>query len=466
MRELVKELKSGELLPSEHLEEVIEKIEEREPRLNAFISLDVEGARERAKELDKLVRSGRASGLLFGLVLAVKDNIAVEGMRLTCASRMLENYVSPFSATAVERLVREGAIVIGKTNMDEFACGSSGETSYFGPTRNPWDEERVPGGSSSGSAVAVAAGMSDLSLGSDTGGSIRNPASFTGVFGFKPTYNLVSRYGLVDLAMSLDVIGPFSPDADGIALSMEVMAGPDGRDAGVQRSLSFLETFDAFDPEGVRVGWGEGFLEGVEEPVRRHFERFLNVLDSIGAELVELRVPPMEKVWPLYYLIMYPEFASAMQRYNGLTYGLRGEGSNLYEVIADARGKGFGREVKRRIILGTYLSMERYEKSFHERGVKLRRGLRAEVKKLFEEVDFLTSPTVPFLPFRLGERLDDPVKMYAADALTVLANLTGIPAINVPFGREGRLPVGMQLMGRWFEDDRLVAMARFLEGRG
>ena len=465
MMDLVERMRSGELLPSEHLEEVLERVREKEPVLNAFITLDEEGARKRAKELDRLAGKN-PRGRLFGVVVAIKDNIAVRGLRLTCASRMLENFVSPYDATVVERLKQEGAIIIGKTNMDEFACGSSGETSYFGPTKNPWDTERVPGGSSSGSAVAVASGMADLSLGSDTGGSIRNPASFTGVFGFKPTYNLVSRYGLVDLAMSLDVIGPLSRDSEGIALAMDVMNGPDGRDAGVQRRIDFLSTYERFDPEGVRVGWGEGFLVGVEEPVRRHFERFLDALDSVGAELVELKVPEMDRVWPLYYLIMYPEFASAMQRYDGLKYGFRGEGISLEEVVSSARGAAFGREVKRRIILGTYLSMEKYEKSFHELAIRLRRGLRHEVKKMLETVDFLASPTVPFLPFKLGERLDDPVKMYSADALTVLANLTGIPAINIPFGFENGLPVGMQLMGRWFKDDRVVAMARYLEGKG
>ena len=465
MMDLIERMKSGELLPSEHLEEILETIKEKEPILNAFITLDEEGARRQAKELDK--HAGKdPRGRLFGVVIAIKDNIAVRGLRLTCASKMLENFVSPYDATVVERLRKEGAIIIGKTNMDEFACGSSGETSYFGPTRNPWDIQRVPGGSSSGSAVAVASGMSDLALGSDTGGSIRNPASFTGVFGFKPTYNLVSRYGLVDLAMSLDVIGPFSRDSEGIAVVMDIINGPDGRDAGVQRRLDFLSTYENFDPEGVKVGWGEGFLLGVEEPVRRRFERFLNVLDSLGAELFELKVPEMNKVWPLYYLIMYPEFASAMQRYDGLKYGFRGSGNSLDEVISSARGSAFGREVKRRIILGTYLSMEKYEKSFHELAIRLRRGLRYEVKKLFDSVDFLVSPTVPFLPFKLGERLDDPVKMYSADALTVLANLTGIPAINVPFGFEEGLPVGMQIIGRWFEDDRVVAMAKHLEGKG
>lgn len=461
MRELVEKIKNGDLLPSEHLEEIIEIIEEKEPTLKAYITLDFEGARKRAKELDKKVKEGDTNGLLFGLVVAVKDNLATKGLPLTCASAMLKNYVAPYDATAVERIKREGAIIIGKTNMDEFACGSSGETSHFGPTRNPHDPERVPGGSSSGSAVAVAAGMADLSLGSDTGGSIRNPASFTGIFGIKPSYGLVSRYGLVDLAMSLDTVGGFSPDADGIALLMEAIQGPDGRDDTVRLRLSFLKTFE----EGVegKIGYDPSVEEVVDGSVAQTYRRFINEVEKKGFEVVEINLPPFDKIWPLYYFIIYPEFASAMQRFTGLTYGERGSGEKLYEVISSARRAYLGKEVKRRIILGTYLSMAKYELSLYNKAVKLRNGLRAEIKKIFEKVDFLVTPTVPFLPFKIGERIDDPLKMYAADALTVLANLTGIPALNVPYGYKENIPIGIQIMGRWYEDDKVVALAGMIK---
>jgi len=403
------------------------------------------------------VKKGESGGLLFGLVVAVKDNLAVKGMPLTCASSMLKNFVAPYDATAVERVKKEGAIIIGKTNMDEFACGSSGETSFFGPTKNPYDTERVPGGSSSGSAVAVAAGMSDLSLGSDTGGSIRNPASFTGVFGMKPTYGLVSRYGLVDLAMSLDTVGGFSREAEGIALLMEAIQGPDGRDDTVRRRLNFIGALE----EGVegRVGYDPGVEGVVEGAVARTYRKFIRDVERKGLEVVEVKLPPFDKIWPLYYFIIYPEFASAMQRYTGLTYGQRGVGTTLDDVISSSRGAHLGREVKRRIVLGTYLSMAKYELSLYRRAKQLRNSLRGEIRRLFEQVDFIVTPTVPFLPFKIGERIDDPLKMYAADALTVLANLTGIPAINIPYGWSGGLPIGVQLMGRWYEDHKLVALA-------
>ncbi len=435
----------------EHLEEKLAIIREKNPILNAFISVYEDYAREQAKK--------NIEGPLSGMVFGIKDNIAVKGMKLTCASSILRDYVSPFSATVVERLERAGAIIVGKTNMDEFACGSSGETSYFGPTRNPHDLERVPGGSSSGSAVAVAADMVDASLGSDTGGSIRNPASFTGIYGFKPTYNLVSRYGLVDLAMSLDTIGPFAKDVDTLIAIMDVINGPDGRDAGVKRRLNFRETANNMKIDGIRVGWSEEFLIGVDEPIERAYNRFVDEISS-HVDIVEVKLPPIHKIWPLYYLIVYPEFASAMQRYNGLVFGEREDGDSLYNVVANTRGRHLGKEVKRRIILGTYLSMEKYEKSFHEKALRLREQLTCSMKKVFKEVDFLLSPTVPFLPFKLGERINDPVKMYASDALTVLANLVGIPALNVPWDREGNLPIGMQIMGRWFEDDKLLAFTR------
>ncbi len=451
-------LRSGELTPTEHLEEVIKNIEKREKELNAFITLDIEGAFEKAKELDRMVEEGRIEGRLFGLVFAVKDNIAVKDMKLTCASGILKDYVSPYDATVVERIKKENAIIIGKTNLDEFACGSSGETSYFGPTKNPYDTERVPGGSSSGSAVAVAAGMADVSLGSDTGGSIRNPASFTGVYGFKPTYGLVSRYGLVDLAMSLDVIGPLSTSIDLIIETMDVINGPDGRDDTVKRKLNLKETINI---DNIAVGFNEEFLHPAEEHVQRVTRSFIKELDKKGVEVVEIEFPPIENIWPLYYLIMYPEFASAMQRYNGLVYGSRKEEGGLYDTVAASRTEYLGKEVKRRIILGTYLSMEKYEKSFHELGVRLKRGLTYHMKQIFEQVDFIVTPTVPFLPFKLGERLDDPVKMYASDAYTVLANLTGIPAVNIPYSFVDGLPVGTQLMGSWYDDVRMLHFVRW-----
>ncbi len=460
IEELLRKLRSGEITPTEHVETIIEAIEEKDEKINAFISTDFEAARKRAKELEKDEKKGK----LYGLVFAVKDNIAVKGFRMTCASKMLANYHPPYNATVVERILREGAIIIGKTNMDEFACGSSGETSAFGPTRNPRDLERVPGGSSSGSAAAVAAGLADLSLASDTGGSIRNPASFCGVFGLKPTYGLVSRYGLADLAMSLDVIGPIAPDVYGLAITLEVIAGKDPKD--VRTSHAKLDVYSSFIPiEHVRVGYSESLFEGAENGVVKWTKRALDRLEKEGAEIVEVTLPSPWDTFPAYYLVMYPEFASAMQKFDGLKYGnVWEENGDLYGVIAKERGKLFGREVKRRILFGTLISMKEYVGKWYTLAKRAVAKLRHEYFRVFEEVDIIVSPTVPYLPFKLGERINDPVAMYMSDALTVTANLLGVPALNVPYGKEGHLPVGIQLMGRKFEERLLLSAAKVLEG--
>ncbi len=451
---MLEELRSGSITPSEHLEALLETLEEREREVNAFIYLDIEGARERARELDKLVKERELP--LPGLVMGIKDNIAVKGMPLTCGSSILKGYTSPYSATVVERLLGGGVVILGKNNMDEFACGSSGETSHYGPTRNPWDLERVPGGSSSGSAAAVAAGMVDASLGSDTGGSIRNPASFTGIWGFKPSYGVVSRYGLVDLAMSLDVIGPLAGDVKTIAATMDVIKGPDGKDATVVRELPSFEEALEEDIE-VRIGISPLFLEGVSEEVEGVYHSFLKRVER-RYDVREVEIPPPRKTFPLYYLTMYPEFASAMQRYTGWVYGKREEGE-LEESAVRSRTRNLGREVKRRIIMGTYLSMEKYDLSVYRKAQSMRRWLKKEYDRVLREVDMLLLPVVPFLPFRLGERIKDPVAMYMSDVLTVTANLIGVPAIAFPAGTAKGLPVGLQLMGRMFEDHIVVSVA-------
>jgi aspartyl-tRNA(Asn)/glutamyl-tRNA(Gln) amidotransferase subunit A len=351
--------------------------------------------------------------------------------------------------------------------MDEFACGSSGETSYFGPTRNARNPEYVPGGSSSGAGAAVAAGMVDLALGSDTGGSIRNPSSFNGVVGLKPTYGLVSRYGLADLAMSLDVPGPIAPDAYGIALAMDVIHGYDSKDrVTTHKRLSFLDTLDRFEPEKAKVGVSDSLLNGVDEPVRKTVEHFVDFLESKGAEIVEVELPDIWAAFPTYYLIMYPEFASAMQKFDGIRYGHRVDSEDLYEMVARSRAEGFGKEIKRRIIMGTYVSMAEHSGRWYTLALKARATLQRMFENAFKSADFIVSPTVPTLPFKLGERINDPVKMYMSDALTVPANLTGIPAISFPGGLKGDLPIGVQLMGPRYADALLVSVVRFFEKEG
>ncbi|HID08768.1 TPA: Asp-tRNA(Asn)/Glu-tRNA(Gln) amidotransferase subunit GatA [Candidatus Micrarchaeota archaeon] len=466
IEELVERIRSGEILPSEHLEEKIEVLEEREGELNAFITKTVELAREQAKRADRLVKEGKG-GAFYGIVWGIKDNFALKGVRMTCASKMLENYVPPYTATAVEKVLQNNGVILGKLNMDEFACGSSGETSYFGPTRNPHDPERVPGGSSSGAGAAVAAGMVDLALGSDTGGSIRNPASFNGVVGLKPTYGLISRYGLVDLAMSLDVPGPLAPDSYGVALAMDVLHGYDPRDrTTVRRRLDFVAVLDSFDPDRIRIGFSEALLDGVEEPVRRAVLHALRFFEQKGVEVVDVDLPDIWVAFPTYYLVMYPEFASAMQKFDGILYGHRVDAPTLYELVSRGRAEGFGKEIKRRVILGTYISMAENVGRWYTLALKARRTLQETFDRAFQQADMIISPTVPFLPFPLGSRIDDPIKMYMSDALTVPANLTGIPAISFPGGWKDRLPIGVQLMGPKYSDPLLVSAVRFFEREG
>jgi len=465
IEETLERIRNGEILPSEHLEEKIEIIEKREWELNAFITKTIDLAREQAKKIDRLVKEGKGEAF-YGLVWGIKDNFALKGVRMTCGSRMLENYVPPYTATPVEKILENNGVIVGKLNMDEFACGSSGETSYFGPTKNARDPEYVPGGSSSGAGAAVAAGMVDLALGSDTGGSIRNPASFNGVVGLKPTYGLVSRYGLADLAMSLDVPGPLAPDAYGIALAMEVLQGFDPRDRVTgKRRLNFMDTLDAFEPDSVKIGISEALLDGADEPVRKTVEYTVGFFEKKGAEIVEIDLPNIWAAFPTYYLVMYPEFASAMQKFDGIKYGHRADGNTLTELVARSRGEGFGKEIKRRVIMGTFISMAK-NAEWYDLALRARATLLQMFRKAFEKVDMIISPTVPTLPFKLGERINDPVKMYMADALTVPANLTGIPAISFPAGWKGRLPIGVQLMGPKYSDPLLVSAVRFFEKEG
>ncbi len=454
IEEIIQRLRAGEITAEEHVQERMEIIGRREPDINAFITV-----------LDTPRVEGE--GVLSGIVFGIKDNFAVKGVRMTCGSRMLENYVAPFDATVVERILRAGGVIVGKNNMDEFAAGSSGETSAFGPTRNPHDLERVPGGSSSGSAATVAAGMVDIAIASDTGGSIRNPASFCGVVGLKPTYGLVSRYGLVDLAMSLDSPGPIAPDAYGIALAMDVIAGHDPRDPVTTRKrLRFLERLDSFDPEGTRIAVSESLFEGVEGDVVRVTRRAIRFFEEKGAEIVDVDLPSIWSAFPTYYLVMYPEFASAMQKFDGLKYGHHVDAEDLYTAVAQARAEALGAEVKRRIILGTYISMAEVSKKWYTLAQRARRAIINMFDSVFEKADVLMAPTVPFLPFKIGERIDDPVKMYMSDALTVPANLAGIPAISFPAGSARGLPVGVQIMGPKYSDPLLVSMVRFFEKEG
>ncbi len=447
IKEKLEKIKNQELTAKENVENFLAKIEENDDEINAFIEINPK-AIEDAKKIDERIKNGE-NLRLGGLVFAIKSNINVKGLRATCASKTLENYVSTYDATVIERLKREGAIIIGMTNMDEFACGSSGETSYFGPTLNPRAKDRIPGGSSSGSAAAVASGMCDVALGSDTGGSIRNPASHCGVFGLKPTYGLVSRYGLIDLAMSLDQIGPLASDVYGIALTLEVIGGHDIRDC---TTLRYKPRYELNGIEGYTIAYAKEFEEICDRKIYEEFLKGLRFLEDKGARIVEISLPNLEKGLPAYYLINFVEFFSATRKFDGRRYGYR-----IEEVC--------GKEVLRRIMLGKYISQKEYSGKYYKKALRFRNLIRAEILKALEGVDLIASPVTPKLPHKLGEEIE-PLEMYKYDVLTVIANLAGIPAGVAPLAKINNIPVGIQFQAKPLEEQKILNAMHVMEVLG
>ncbi|TKX63836.1 Asp-tRNA(Asn)/Glu-tRNA(Gln) amidotransferase subunit GatA [Halorubrum sp. ASP1] len=415
-----------------------------------------------------------ADGPLAGKTVAVKDNISTEGIRTTCGSEMLADYVPPYSATVVDRLTEAGATVVGKTNMDEFGMGTTTETSAFGPTRNPVDTDRVPGGSSGGSAAAVAAGEADVALGSDTGGSVRCPAAFCGVVGIKPTYGLVSRYGLIAYANSLEQIGPIADTVEEAAAALDVIAGDDPND-GTTRDLREVEGADPDasyaaaadgDVAGLTVGVPTELFEGADERVVETVEAAIDDLEAQGAETTEISLPSVEHAVQAYYVIAMAEASSNLARFDGVRYGHRSDADgNWNESFAETREEGFGAEVKRRILLGTYALSAGYHDKYYEKAQDARAWVRRDFEDAFDDVDVIASPTMPVLPFELGESLDDPLRMYLADANTTPVNLANLPAISVPAGEADGLPVGLQLVGPKFGEEAIVRAASAVEVR-
>ena len=452
---------SGELSAVEIVDAFLTRIEQAEPTLGAFLTVTADQARERARKLDSW-RKGAADsmGPMAGVPVAIKDNMCTLGVRTTCASKILHNFVPEFDATAVSRLVGSGAIVIGKANLDEFAMGSSTENSGFQVTRNPWDRERVPGGSSGGSAVAVAASLAPVALGSDTGGSIRQPASFSGVTGLKPTYGRVSRYGLIAFASSLDQIGPFAHDVADVARVLGVMAGRDRRDSTsadvpVPDYLAGLAGDGSL--KGLRLGVpAEYFAPGTDPGVKAVLDAAIAQLQDLGATVDECSLPHTEYALSAYYIIAPAEASSNLARFDGVRYGLRAGGyRNLLEMYGKTRDEGFGPEVKRRIMLGTYALSAGYYDAYYLKALKVRTLVKRDFDAAFERFDALVTPTSPIPPFKLGERLDDPLTMYQADVCTIPVNLAGLPGLVVPAGFSEGLPVGMQLIAKPFAEDTL-----------
>ncbi|HXG37491.1 MAG TPA: Asp-tRNA(Asn)/Glu-tRNA(Gln) amidotransferase subunit GatA [Bacteroidota bacterium] len=434
--------------------------------LNAFLSVFSEKALEQARAVDRKLAAGSA-GSLAGMVVSVKDVIAMKGERVTCGSKILEHFVSPYTATSIQRLIDADAVIIGKTNMDEFAMGSSTENSAFGRVKLPQDESRVPGGSSGGSAVAVAAGMSTTALGTDTGGSIRQPAAFTGVVGLKPTYGRVSRYGLVAFASSFDQIGPFALCVKDAAQVLNVIAGHDEKDSTsadvpVPNYVAALTK----DVKGLKVGIPkEYFGEALDNEIRSAIEKKIDLLRSHGAVVEEVSLPHTEYTIATYYILATAEASSNLARYDGARYGYRAKGvRDLAEMYTRSRSEGFGAEVKRRIMLGTYVLSAGYYDAYYRKGQKVRRLIQEDFFNAFKKVDCLITPTSPTTAFKAGEKVDDPLQMYLSDIYTTSANLAGIPGISIPCGtdRQG-LPIGLQILGKQFDEATILKVADFLE---
>ncbi|MDI6859787.1 MAG: Asp-tRNA(Asn)/Glu-tRNA(Gln) amidotransferase subunit GatA [Methanocellales archaeon] len=455
IREMVKSGKSVE----EVIQSLFDKIERS--KLNAFITLAKEQALEEARRVDK----HGAKGMLGAIPIAIKDCISTRGIQTTCGSKILEGYVPPYDAHVIERLKADGAIIIGKTNMDEFAMGSSTETSYFGPTRNPCDLSRVPGGSSGGSAAAVAGGEVPIALGSDTGGSVRCPASFCGVVGLKPTYGLVSRYGLIAYANSLEQIGPFARNVKDVALLLDVIAGYDPRDStSMDKKCEYTKELRD-DVSDVKIGVPKEFFgEGIDEDVEKAVWSGIKVLEDLGASYTEISLPHTKYSLAAYYIIAMSEASSNLARFDGLRYGLRlGKDKDWHTTFSEIRANGFGEEVKRRILLGTYALSAGYYGRYYLKALKVRTLVKRDFEVALKDTSVLITPTMPFPAFKIGEKIGDPLALYLADVNTVPINLAGVPSISVPCGFVGKLPIGMQIIGRHFDEATILRTAHAFE---
>jgi len=457
LREL---LKKGEVSPKEVLESFYDRFNQTEDKVKAFITPLYEKAIQEAENLNDRELP------LFGIPVAVKDNILVEGEKTTCASKILENFIAPYDATVIEKLKKAGALIIGKTNLDEFAMGSSTEYSAFFQTRNPWDTNRVPGGSSGGSAASVAVLSAPVALGSDTGGSIRQPASFCGVIGIKPTYGRVSRYGLVAFASSLDQIGVFGRRTEDVALVLEIISGWDDKDStSVNMPVPKWSEEIKKEPKGLRIGLPKEFFEYDLQPqIKEAFDNFIKELEKEGFEIKEVSLPHVKYSIPTYYIVAPSEASSNLARYDGVRYGYRTKDyKDIFEMYAKTRDEGFGPEVKRRIMLGTFALSAGYYDAYYLKAQKVRRLITNDFIKAFEEVDLIASPTTPTLPFKLGERLENPIEMYLSDILTVPANLAGLPAISIPIAWKDGLPVGGQLIAKHWDETTLLQVSYLWE---
>ncbi len=453
---------------TEIVQSYLDRIRKLDPQIGAFITLCEESALKEAAALDEKMAAGEDIGFLGGIPVAVKDNICTRSIKTTCASKMLEDFVPPYDATVIRKLKEAGAIIIGKTNMDEFAMGSSTENSAFQKTKNPWDLSKVPGGSSGGSAAALAAGFAPLTIGSDTGGSIRQPAAFCGAVGLKPTYGLISRYGLIAFASSLDQIGPFTKTVKDCALSLQAIQGNDPFDTTSTQGEPVKDYISDLDKgvKGLRIGVPrECFQEGLDPEIRTAIEKAIMRFKEAGATIEEFSLPIMESGLSAYYIISSAEASANLARYDGVRYGYRAESfTGIEGLMENTRAEGFGKEVKRRIMLGTYVLSSGYYDAYYNKAMMLRKKIKQVMKTAFGSYDIILTPTSPVLPFSIGEKTSDPLAMYLADIYTVNMNIAGVPAISIPCGfSQEKLPIGLQLIGDHYTEKQLLQAAYSLE---
>jgi len=463
IREINKGLKEKDYSAKELVNCFFDKIEEKDSKIFSYLNTEKEKTFKNAQRVDELIEKGEEVSLLTGIPFAVKDNILVKGMNCTAGSKILENYIAPYDATVIKRLLEENSLILGKTNLDEFAMGSSTEYSAFGVTHNPQDLERVPGGSSGGSAASVAAGLASFALGSDTGGSIRQPASFCGVVGLKPTYGSVSRYGLIAMASSLDQIGVLAKNSDDADIIFDAIKGKDEKDS---TSVELEAGEKEFNIKGATIGVPkEYFLEGIDPEVENKVKESIEKMKQEGINFKEVSLPHCtDHALATYYIIMPSEASSNLSRYDGIKYGFSDqEVDDLKEVYSSSREKGFGKEVIRRVMLGTYSLSSGYYDAYYLRAQKVRTLIREDFEKAFKEVDFIVTPTTPTVAFNIGEKVSDPLSMYLSDILVAAVNLAGLPAISLPCGKKDMLPVGIQFIGKAFEEKSLLKLGKFFE---
>ena len=467
VHELIEKLKNKELTSEEITKAYIDRINDKEKDVNAFVTTLCDEALEKAKKIDEERDNGKTNSEFAGIPIGIKDNLCTKGIRTTCSSKMLEDFISPYDATVVEKLNNKDLINLGKLNMDEFAMGASTEYSYFKKTSNPWDLKKVPGGSSGGSAAAVAADLVPWALGSDTGGSIRQPASFCGVVGLKPTYGLVSRYGLVAFASSLDQIGPITKDVTDAALLLNLIAGHDERDTTSYDipKKDYTKSLNK-DIKGLKIGIPkEYFGEGINPEVKEKIDEAIKMYQDLGAEVEEFSLDIAKYALATYYIIACAEASSNLGRFDGIRYGYRTSNySDLKELYRNSRSEGFGPEVKRRIILGTYVLSSGYYDAYYKKAQQVRTLVKKEFDKAFEKYDVLLTPTSPTVAFEIGTRSNNPLEMYLADICTVSVNIAGLPGISIPCGvNSENMPIGLQLIGNKFEEEKILNAAYALE---